>query len=99
MLAQYLPVVALGLAPIILFLCAMLYLDSFKLVGFGSVVGVVVMGALAAVASYYTAGGAMDALHLDLSHYSRFVAPFIEEGFKAAILIYLFVRNRIGFMV
>jgi RsiW-degrading membrane proteinase PrsW (M82 family) len=90
---------ALGLGPVLLFLLGLLYLDSFKLVGFSTVAGVLLLGAAAGVASYFISGPAMDALHVDFPHYSRYVAPTIEESLKAAVMIYLFARNRIGFMV
>jgi RsiW-degrading membrane proteinase PrsW (M82 family) len=90
---------ALGLGPVLLFLLGLLYLDSFKLVGFGTVAGVLLLGALTGVASYFVSGPVMTALHVDFPHYSRYVAPTVEESLKAAAMIYLFARNRIGFMV
>jgi RsiW-degrading membrane proteinase PrsW (M82 family) len=89
----------LGLGPVLLFLLGLLYLDSFKLVGFLTVASVLLLGALTGVASYFVSGPAMDALHVDFPHYSRYVAPTIEECLKAGVMIYLFARNRIGFMV
>jgi RsiW-degrading membrane proteinase PrsW (M82 family) len=89
----------LGLVPVLLFLAGLLYLDSFKLVDFKTVLGVMALGALAALASYLASGGVMDALHIGFPQYSRYAAPFVEEGFKAAVIIWLFSRNRIGFMV
>jgi RsiW-degrading membrane proteinase PrsW (M82 family) len=89
----------LGLGPVLLFLLGLLYLDSFKLVGFSTVAGVLLLGALTGVASYFISGPIMDALHVDFPHYSRYIAPTMEESLKAAAMIYLFARNRIGFMV
>jgi RsiW-degrading membrane proteinase PrsW (M82 family) len=90
---------ALGLGPVMLFLAALLYMDSFKLVGFGTVIGVLLMGGFAAIAAYFASAPVMDALHVDFPYYSRFVAPVVEETAKASVMIYLFARNRIGFMV
>ncbi len=90
---------ALGLGPVLLFLLGLLYLDSFKLVGFATVAGVLLLGVLTGAASYFLSGPVMDALHVDFPHYSRYVAPTVEESLKAAAMIYLFARNRIGFMV
>jgi protease PrsW len=92
-------VAAIGLGPVLLFLAGLLYFDSFKLVGFPLILGVLGLGALAAVACYFVSGFVMDTAHINFSVYSHFVAPLIEEGMKAAILIWLFARNRIGFMV
>jgi protease PrsW len=89
----------LGLGPVLIFLIGLIWLDSFKLVGFGMVVGMVLLGALAAVASYVLGGAVMDEFHLKFWTYSRYVAPFIEEAVKSAIMIWLFARNRIGFMI
>jgi protease PrsW len=89
----------LGLGPVLLLLAALLWLDSFKLVNFRMVVGVVLLGAIAAIGCYALAGIAMDAGHFRFSTYSRYVAPFLEEGLKCAVVIWLFARNRIGFMI
>src|SRR5580704_1276408 len=89
----------LGLGPVLLFLAALLWFDSFKLVSFRMVVGVVLMGAIAAVACYAAGGLAMDLSHASFANYSRYGAPFLEEAMKAAVMILLFARNRIGFMV
>ena len=90
---------ALGFGPIVLFLLGLLYLDSFKLVDLKTVILVVVAGAVMALACYYLSGPVMDFFHLDYLHYSRYLAPVLEECLKAAVMIYLFWRNRIGFMV
>jgi len=89
----------LGLGPVLLFLLGLIYLDSFKLVGFSTVAGVLLLGAATGVASYFISGPVMDALHVDFPHYSRYVAPTVEECLKAAAMFYLFARNRVGFMV
>ncbi|HUO93640.1 MAG TPA: PrsW family glutamic-type intramembrane protease [Rhizomicrobium sp.] len=90
---------ALGFAPVLLFLTALLYLDSFKLVSAAHVFGVMLFGVLAAAATYPISGLLMDAFHVDFHDYSRFMAPALEEGLKAAMIIWLFARNRIGFMI
>lgn len=89
----------LGLAPVLLFLAALIYLDSFKLVRMSLVVAVLVAGALAAALSYAAAGPIMDALHVNFPRYSRFVAPFVEEAFKAVVIVQLLRTNRIGFLI
>lgn len=90
---------ALGLGPVLLFLAALVWLDSFKLVNFAELLGVIGMGILAAVLSYPLSGLLMDALHLHFFSYSHYVAPPVEEALKAVMMIWLFSRNRIGFMV
>jgi RsiW-degrading membrane proteinase PrsW (M82 family) len=89
----------LGLGPVLLFLAALLWLDSFRLVRFRTVIALIGLGMVAAIACYAVSGAAMDALHLGFPDYSRYAAPLTEEGMKAMIVIWLFARNRIGFMI
>ncbi|HWA31062.1 MAG TPA: PrsW family glutamic-type intramembrane protease [Rhizomicrobium sp.] len=89
----------LGLGPVLVFLVALIFLDSFKLVSFTLVVEVVIWGMIAAALSYIAAGPIMDGLHIGFLHYSRYVAPFVEEALKAALIVRLFHANRIGFMI
>jgi len=88
-----------ALGPVLLFLAGLVYLDSFKLVGIGTVSWVMLLGVLAAAVTYLTSGPVMSALHLNFAYYSRYAAPVIEESLKGAVVIYLFRRNRIGFAV
>ncbi|MFT5139684.1 MAG: RsiW-degrading membrane proteinase PrsW (M82 family) [Rhodothermales bacterium] len=89
----------IGLAPVLLFLVALVYLDSYKLVGFKTVVVVIFAGAAMLVASYFTNGLIAGVLDINFGYYSRYVAPIIEEGLKALIIIFMFRTNRIGFLV
>jgi hypothetical protein len=52
-----------------------------------------------AAAGYAINGRVIEWLHADFTFYSRTIAPVVEELLKAAFLIFLFVRNRIGFMI
>lgn len=88
-----------GLLPVVTFLAVLLYLDSYKLVKLRTVVAVVACGAAVAVASYQINAVALTLFHLDLSVYSRYVAPVVEELLKAAIVVVLIRMHRIGFLV
>jgi RsiW-degrading membrane proteinase PrsW (M82 family) len=90
---------ALGLAPVLLYLAGLLYIDSFKLVRISTILGVLLLGAGAALASYFFSGVVIDALHLSFPTYSKFYAPFVEEGLKSLVIVWMFSRGRIGFMV
>jgi RsiW-degrading membrane proteinase PrsW (M82 family) len=90
---------ALGLGPVLLYLAGLLYIDSFKLVRFSTIVGVLLMGAGAALISYFLSGIVIGWMHLSFPAYSKFYAPFVEEGLKGLAIVWLFSRNRIGFMV
>ncbi|MGO9037729.1 MAG: PrsW family glutamic-type intramembrane protease [Steroidobacteraceae bacterium] len=91
--------ILLGLSPVLLLLAVFVYLDSWKLVDLSRVLQMLVIGGLLAVASRLINGAALGLTHLDLATYGRYVAPCIEESLKAGVLVYLFMRNRIGFMV
>lgn len=88
-----------GLLPVLIFLLALLYLDSYKLVSLRTVLWVILAGALLPVAGYWINGYAIGLLGWDISSYSRYAAPVIEEGLKALVMIFLFRTNRIGFLV
>lgn len=88
-----------GLLPVIVFMGALLYLDSYKLVTLRELIECIVAGMVIAVVSYFTNTRAIGILKYDFATYSRFAAPVAEEFLKAAFIIFLFARNRIGFMI
>jgi RsiW-degrading membrane proteinase PrsW (M82 family) len=90
---------ALGLGPVLLYLAGLLYIDSFKLVRVSTIFGVLLMGMAAALISYFLSGVVIDTMHLDFSAYSKYYAPVVEEGLKGLAIVWLFRRNKIGFMV
>ena len=89
----------LGLSPVLMLLAVLVYLDSWKLVDLFRVLQMLVIGGLLARAARVINAAAMNLTHLDLPTFGRYVAPCIEESLKAGVLVYLFLRNRIGFMV
>jgi RsiW-degrading membrane proteinase PrsW (M82 family) len=88
-----------GLLPVLIFLVALLYLDSYKLVGLKVVLWVILAGALSAVAGYVLNGLLLQHLQLEFSSFTRYVAPVTEEALKALVIVYLFRSHRIGFLV
>jgi RsiW-degrading membrane proteinase PrsW (M82 family) len=88
-----------GLLPVLIFLILLLYMDSYKLVSLRTVLWVILAGALLPFAGYWLNGYAIGILGWDFAAYSRYVAPIIEEGLKASVMIFLFRTNRIGFLV
>lgn len=88
-----------GLLPVLTFLAALLYLDSYKLVKLRAVIAVVVCGAVVAGASYLTNGWVLDLVSIDLTHFSRYVAPLTEELLKGLVIVALIRTHRIGFLV
>jgi RsiW-degrading membrane proteinase PrsW (M82 family) len=89
----------LGLLPVLGFLFALVYLDSYKLVRLRTVLALIGAGALAAVLSYFANAQLQQALGLDLLRYSRYVSPLLEESLKAAVVVWLFRASRIGFLI
>jgi len=89
----------LGLLPVLVFLGALLYLDSYKLVKLHLVIRVILGGALTTVLAYFANGYVIDALNMEFIDYTRYVSPIIEESLKGLLVIYLFRSNRIGFLV
>lgn len=90
---------AVALLPALCFLAALVAFDSYKLVRLRTVLGVIVLGGLTAVASYFANLVALDGLELQFRDYSRLVAPAIEESLKAMVILLLMRGERIGFLV
>src|SRR5215471_17329798 len=88
-----------SLLPVLVFLVALHLLDGYKLVDLREFTECLVAGMVLAVVSYFTNSRAIGILKYDFATYSRLAAPVAEEFLKAAFLIVLFARNRIGFMI
>ena len=89
--------ILIALLPVLLFLIALVLMDSFKLVPFRMVVTAIVAGAAAAVVCL--------ALHESIgsivspSLLKRLIAPATEETAKAIFIVWLLLRRRLGFSV
>lgn len=88
---------SVALIPVLVLLGVFVWLDAFKLMSVKEVLVLLVLGGVGAIAAYPVSGRLLDALPIGFSSYSRFVAPWIEEAIKAAIMIALFRMNRIGY--
>jgi RsiW-degrading membrane proteinase PrsW (M82 family) len=89
----------LALVPVLVLLALFNWLDAFKLMRFREILVLLVLGGLGALAAYPVSGKMLDTLPIGFSNYSRFVAPWIEEAIKGAIVIALFRLNRIGYKI
>ena len=87
----------LALVPVLVLLAIFNWLDAFKLMSLKEILLLLLLGGIAAVASYPVSGAFLDTLPIGFSNYSRFVAPWIEEAIKAVVIILLFWFNRIGY--
>jgi RsiW-degrading membrane proteinase PrsW (M82 family) len=90
---------SIALAPVLLFLAALLQADSFKLLGLRTVLGLLAAGMAAAGAGYLANTAAFEHFAGGIEAYSRFVAPWIEEALKAAVLVVLIRSRRVGLPV
>src|SRR6185312_4604467 len=80
----------LALVPVLVLLAIFISLDAFKLMRFGEILLLLVLGGIGAGIAWPIAGRFLDTLPIGFSSYSRFVAPWLEEAIKAAIMILLF---------
>ena len=88
-----------SILPVFLFLVALVLLDSYKLIPLRAILLAVAVGASAGVVAFLVNVSLEPALGLSISQYSKYVAPFPEELLKAAYIIFLLRRNKVGFVV
>jgi RsiW-degrading membrane proteinase PrsW (M82 family) len=91
--------ILLSLVPVLLFLAALVLLDSFKLLRLRAILMTIGVGCGVALVSFLINSRLIDALSLPSSSYSRYVAPLIEETLKAGFIVYLIKTRKVGFMV
>jgi RsiW-degrading membrane proteinase PrsW (M82 family) len=91
--------VAFGLLPVALYLVALVVMDSYKLVRMRAVLTAVAAGLAALVICNYLNPVVMNLTGTGQLTFSRYLAPLTEESVKAAYLVFLFRRGRIGFLV
>ena len=91
--------IAVSVLPVFLFLGALVLLDSYKLVSLRAILLSVAAGMAAGLAAWAANVWLRPALGLDWDGYSRYVAPVVEESLKAAFVVWLLRRNRLGFVV
>ena len=77
----------------------LIYLDSYKLVSFRSVLTVIGAGAAVAGVLAVVNSAFIGTVGLDGNLVRGFVAPVIEEACKAAFVIFVIWSKRVGFMV
>jgi RsiW-degrading membrane proteinase PrsW (M82 family) len=90
---------AVSLLPVFLFLAALIFLDSYRLVRFRLVVSVIAVGCISAGFCFIVNSSILSYTGLERVFYSRYCAPVVEELVKSLYLIYLIKMKRVGFMV
>jgi RsiW-degrading membrane proteinase PrsW (M82 family) len=91
--------VLISLIPVFAFLTGLMLMDSYKLIALHRVVVSIVYGAAAAGLCAFLYPILSKELAADLEGYSRYVAPFVEEATKAALIFLLIARHKVGFPV
>ena len=95
---DWLRILLLGLTPVVLFLAALILMDSYKLVTRRSVAAAIAAGAVAASVSFLL-HRLLLARGLDEMLLRRAVGPLVEETVKAVWVIALIRSARVGFLV
>lgn len=91
--------IAVSLSPVFVFLVALLFIDSYKLVKVRAVLAAILAGALAALICFFINSALIFAFGFDRLFYVRYFAPLVEELAKAVYLVWLLRSHKIGFMV
>ncbi|HWO87535.1 MAG TPA: PrsW family glutamic-type intramembrane protease [Gemmatimonadales bacterium] len=91
--------IAVSILPAFLFLGSLVLIDSYKLVGLRAILLSVAAGVAAGLAGYAVNVWLRPALDLDPARYSVYVAPVVEESLKAAWVVHLLHRSKVGFVV
>jgi RsiW-degrading membrane proteinase PrsW (M82 family) len=89
----------IGLFPVFLFLLAFIFFDSYKLVRPRSVFQTIFMGGAAGLICFGINTFLLARFSFNVTVYSRYIAPVIEECMKAVWIAYLIRAKKIGFMV
>jgi RsiW-degrading membrane proteinase PrsW (M82 family) len=91
--------ILLSLMPVLLFLLALIVLDSYRLIPFHYLAKSIGAGGGVALACLFFNGFLHASGAVDGEVLRRFVAPLIEETVKAAGIVFLIRTRRVGFLV
>lgn len=91
--------ILIGGTPVIVFLIALIFLDSYKLVRLRAVLMTLCSGVIAALLCLFINTVLMKNMQVGGAAYAQYVSPWIEETAKALFLFYLIRSKKVGFMV
>lgn len=91
--------IIISLLPVFLFLWVMIYLDSYKLVRFNTILLIILIGIIIALLTYIINSYLLRNYFEDQILYARYISPIIEETLKSSAIIVLIRSQRVGFMV
>lgn len=94
-----LPEIGVGLIPVFAFLVVLVFLDSFKLLKPRSILQGILVGCGVALLSLVINKSIIGSRLVDVTTYSRTLAPVVEEALKALYVIYMIRTRRVGFVV
>ncbi len=96
---EWVPGAVAALLPVLLFLAALIWLDSYKLVRPRAVLLTIAGGLAAALACWALNDRLIFGVGVGVDTFARYVAPPIEETAKALIVVTLLRKSRVGFLV
>ena len=99
MFGQFIASALVCMLPVLLFLTALLFLDSYRLVRMRDLLAVILAGVGTGVLAYAVNAAVQRATSLDFETFTRYVGPFAEELLKSAVVVALIRMRRIGFLV
>lgn len=91
--------ITLSLFPVLIFLLALVSLDSYKLVRLIAVIQAIYVGGVVAIGAYFLNTWLSPLFADTIFSYTRYVSPVIEETLKAIFIVYLIQANKVGFLV
>jgi protease PrsW len=89
----------IAIAPVFVLLMAFDRLDVFNLIRLRVISVLLGVGAGIALVSLLVNAGLLESFPIGVNNYSRYIAPIVEETLKAAPIVAMFHRNRIGFKI
>jgi RsiW-degrading membrane proteinase PrsW (M82 family) len=89
----------IAILPVITLVIVLYRVETHKLLGVGFMAGVFMAGFAVALICSVINGYLVGVVPMGFTDFTRYVAPIVEESLKAAIVVFLFRSNRIGFLV
>jgi RsiW-degrading membrane proteinase PrsW (M82 family) len=99
MLIQTILKALIAFLPVIILVIVLYRLDSHRLLGTRFIGLAFLAGSAATFACWWVNGYLLEVTGVDFQYFTRYLAPVVEESMKAAIVVYLFRSNRIGFLI
>ena len=96
---KLIPALVVAVVPVLLFLAALTCLDGYKLLRFRVLLEALVMGGGAGLGAFLVNASLLSIELVEMSTYSRYGSPFVEETLKALFLISIIRARRLGFLV